>query len=84
MRCSRWKVIASGVRSVALSADGKRALSGSDDNTLKVWGLQSGKVIAQFTGESAILCCAITSDGKTIAAGEQSGWVHFLRLEGVE
>jgi predicted ATPase len=72
-----------GVWSVALSGDGKRALSGSDDNTLKVWDLQSGEVIACFSGESAIWCCAIAPDGKTIVAGEASGRVHFLRLEGV-
>ncbi len=34
-------------------------VSGSSDNTLKIWGLFSGKVIASFTGDSAILCCAV-------------------------
>ncbi|WP_411675271.1 hypothetical protein [Dulcicalothrix desertica] len=28
-------------------------------------------------------CCAVTSDGATIVAGETSGRLHFLRLEGI-
>ncbi len=33
------------VRAVAVLPDGKRAVSGSDDNTLKVWDLEGGDVI---------------------------------------
>jgi hypothetical protein len=35
-----------------------------------------------FIGESSINCCAISPDGLTIVAGEKSGRVHFLSLEG--
>jgi WD40 repeat protein len=72
------------VSAVAVTADGKRAISGSDDNTLKLWNLETGEVIASFTGESSIYCCAVTPDGVTIVAGKASGRVHFLRLEGIE
>ena len=74
----------SSVNAVALTADGKRAISGSSDNTLKVWDLSNGNIIASFTGESPIACCAIAPDGVTIVAGDESGRVYFLRLEGVE
>jgi WD40 repeat protein len=74
---------ASGVKAVALTPDGRRAVSGSDDNTLKVWDLESGSLIASFTGESSMFSCAVSPDGLTIVAGEASGKVHFLRLEGI-
>jgi WD40 repeat protein len=54
------------------------------NNTIKVWDLSSGKVIASFTAESPIASCAIAPDGVTIVAGDESGRVYFLRLEGVE
>ncbi|MEG4305019.1 WD40 repeat domain-containing protein [Microcoleus sp. D3_18a_C4] len=72
------------VNALAVTADGKRAISSSHDNTLKVWDLTTGNVIASFTGESPIACCAIAPDGVTIVAGDRSGQVYFLRLEGME
>ncbi|MEG3928195.1 MULTISPECIES: hypothetical protein [unclassified Microcoleus] len=74
----------SSVNAVAVTADGKRAISGSHDNTLKVWDLTTGNVIASFTGESPIASCTIAPDGLTIVAGDESGRVYFLRLEGME
>jgi WD40 repeat protein len=67
---------------LATTADGKRQIWASGDETLKVWNLQTRKVIASFTGESEIRCCAIAPDDITIVAGEASGLLHFLRLEG--
>jgi WD40 repeat protein len=71
------------VTAVAVTSDSKRVISSSWDTTLKVWDLSSGEVIASFTGERALECCAVAPDGVTIIAGEASGRVHFLQLEGV-
>lgn len=71
------------VKAVAITPDGQAAVSASYDNTLKVWDLSTGKEIAQFIGESPMICCAAAPDSKTIVAGEQSGQVHILRLERV-
>ena len=71
----------SSVLAVAIAPDGKRVISGSRDNTLKVWDLETREIITSFTGESPITCCAVAPDGVTIVAGEASGRVHFLRLE---
>jgi WD40 repeat protein len=67
------------VKAVAVTADGKQAISA--DNTLKLWNLETGEVIAHFTGESPISCCAVASDGVTIVAGDALGRMYFLRLE---
>jgi WD40 repeat protein len=72
------------VTAVVVTPDGRHAVSGSADHTLRVWDLESGKEIAAFTGVSDLSSCAIASDGRTIIAGESSGRLHFLRLVQVD
>ncbi|MFM7405161.1 MAG: WD40 repeat domain-containing protein [Cuspidothrix sp.] len=69
------------VNAVAIAPDSQKAISSSDDKTLKLWNLETGKEISTFTGDSSIISCAVSPDGFTVAAGEQSGRVHFLQLE---
>ncbi|MFO7092458.1 WD40 repeat domain-containing protein, partial [Limnospira platensis] len=71
------------VTAVAIAPDGKRAVSASWDNTLKLWDLATGRAIATFTGEFSFKSCAVASDGVTVMAGDKSGRVYFLRLEGL-
>ncbi len=71
------------VFAVDLAPDGKTAISASDDRTLKIWDLLTGKEVASFSGEGEFDCCAFAPDGVTVVAGDRSGRVHFLRLEGV-
>ena len=44
------------VRSVCLSADGRYAISGSDDKTLKLWDVSTGQCLRTFEGHSDTLC----------------------------
>jgi WD40 repeat protein len=62
---------------VAVTPDGKRAVSGSDDQTLNVWDLET------FATDSPLLYCGVASDGTTFIAGGKLGEVHVLRLDGV-
>jgi hypothetical protein len=71
------------VQAVAIAPDGKRVISASFDKTLRIWDMASGKEIASFIGDNWFNCCAIAPDGVTVVAGDQSGPMHFLRLEGV-
>ena len=69
------------VRSVALSEDGKRALSGSDDRTVKLWDTQTARIVAAFSTDTSVHVSALSvANALTIAASDQSGRVHFLRL----
>ncbi len=71
------------VNAVAVTPDGRRAVSGSSDNTLKVWDQESGAELASFTDEGELYACCVCPDGATIIAGGASGRVHFLRLENI-
>ena len=76
-----------GISAVAVTPDGRRAVSASDDQTLKVWDLESGELVVTFSGDGAIYACAVAPDGgcpedSIIVAGDRSGRVHFLRLVG--
>ena len=71
-----------GVGGMALSEDGRRALSASQDNTVNVWNLETGEV----HGDVHLRCrCLIAlrlpTTGSSIVVGDDSGRVHFLRLE---
>ncbi len=69
------------VTGIAVTPDGRWVISSSSDRSLKVWDLEQGVVMATFSGETPLQVCAFGPDGKTIIVGEQTGQVHFLRLE---
>jgi WD40 repeat protein len=73
-------VCSDAVRSVALSGD-ERLVIGVDDGTVQIWDLQLGRVIASFSSDTRMMVAAVSPDGRTIAAGDYTGQVHFLRLE---
>jgi hypothetical protein len=46
---------------------------------LKVWDLESGRVIVTFTCDAAVHC--VFAGAQTITAGDAGGRVHFLSLQ---
>ncbi|MDK9699912.1 MAG: ADP-ribosylation factor-like protein, partial [bacterium] len=55
---------------VAITPDGKRIVSGSGDNTLKVWDSKSYQLLATLNGHTDyVRCVEITPDGKRIVSG---------------
>jgi len=68
-------------RVVAVTPDRRRFVSISSEETLNVWDIEVRKILASFSGDSALSTCAIGSDGMTIVAGEETGSVHILHLE---
>ena len=55
-----------------MTADGKRAVSASEDNTLKVWDLETGHALRTLEGHSAsVYGVAVTADGKRAVSASQ-------------
>ena len=69
------------VTAVALLADGRRALSGSHDQTLRLWDLETGACLAVFTADAAITAVAVARDNLFVA-GSANGAIHILELRG--
>ncbi len=70
------------VHALAMMPEGNGFLSASRDSSVMVWDLEDGGAIARYTGESSMEACVAAPDGRTIVAGDVSGFVHVLRLEG--
>jgi WD40 repeat protein len=64
------------VKSVALSGDGKTLASGSDDMTVKVWDVGTGKVRATLDHTAAVTSVALSRDGKTLVSGITDGTIN--------
>ena len=60
-------VFTSPLNAVAVTPDGRRALSASDDRTLRLWDLERENEIAAFTGKSDMGCCAVAPAGRRLS-----------------
>jgi WD40 repeat protein len=57
------------------TTDGKHAITGGWDKTIRVWDLASGQEVRQFEGvRDNVRCLALSSDGTRLAAG------HFAEV----
>ena len=65
------------VKSIALSPDGLRIASGSEDGTICVWNATTGEMVAgPFTGHTDLVwSVAFSPDGQHIASGSDDGTI---------
>ena len=58
------------INAIALSAGGRFLVSGSDDNTIRLWDIATGNVLRTLVGhEKPVLAVAVSGDGRVIASG---------------
>jgi WD40 repeat protein len=66
------------VNGVALSGDGRRAVSGSQDHTLKVWDAETGRELRTLRGHAGVVnVVALSGDGRRAVSGSQD---HTLKV----
>jgi WD40 repeat protein/serine/threonine protein kinase len=69
------------VSSVAVSPNGRLALSGSQDNTLILWDLETGRQVRPFKGHTnAVAAVAISPDGRQALSGSADMTVRVWDL----
>jgi WD40 repeat protein len=73
------------VLTVAFSPDGKILATGSDDNTIKLWEVNTGQLISTLLGHSwSVVAVAFTADGETLISGSWDKTVKLWRVNTAE
>ncbi|MCP4345291.1 MAG: PQQ-binding-like beta-propeller repeat protein, partial [Desulfobacterales bacterium] len=70
------------VSSVSFSPDGTRIASGSDDNTVRLWDVETGKELSVFKGHSSLVSSvSFSPDGTFITSGSADNTVRLWDVE---
>ena len=72
----------SAVRGVALSGDGRRAVSASQDKTMKVWDMESGRELHTLQGHSGhVTGVALSGDGRRAVSASEDNTLKVWDVE---
>ena len=66
--------------SVLFSKDGRLIISGSDDNTVRIWDINSLKETLQFGHEGWVNSFAFSLDGTQVVSGSDDKTVRLWNI----
>ncbi len=73
------------VTTLAITPDDKYLISGSDDQTIKIWNLETRKELFTLKGhEDSVNTISITPDGKHLISGSKDKTIKIWHLENRE
>jgi WD40 repeat protein/serine/threonine protein kinase len=66
---------------LAISPDGRHAVSGGEDRTVRWWDLANGRCLRTLTGHTGLVCAvALSEDGRYALSGAMDGTVRWWDL----
>ncbi len=73
------------VRSVSFSPKGQLLLSGSEDNTVRIWDIASGKSLKALRGHGrSVRSCAFSPDGQWVLSGSDDETARVWNIHGYQ
>jgi WD40 repeat protein len=77
-----WRDGDGAVYSIALSPDGKKVVSGSEDGAVRLWDIDTCKLIKKWTGHTMIVISVCWSrDGRRVLSGSHDGTARQWDVE---
>jgi WD40 repeat protein len=71
-----------GISAIAVTPDSRRVITASDDATVRVWDLNTGRQLRVFTGhKDRVWGLAVSRDGRTVVTGSLDADIRIWNIE---